>query len=73
MQSAVWCFKGDKWTLGTEYLRLWGARYAPFIAAEPSRSVSSLRAPDYSKTSPCPSSEQLVGYRKRAGLTDPHP
>jgi len=39
MQGAVWCFKGDKWTLGTEYLRLWGARYAPFMTAEPSRHV----------------------------------
>ncbi len=46
MQGAVWCFKGDAWTLGTEYLRVWGARYAPLITSEPSRSFSDLLLDD---------------------------
>ena len=40
VQGATWCFKGDRWTIGTEYLRLWGARYAPLLKSDPSRSAS---------------------------------
>ena len=39
LQGAPWCFNNNAWTLSTEYLIEWGARWGPFMKSEPYRSA----------------------------------
>lgn len=36
-QGAPWCFTNNAWTLSTEYLIEWGARWGPYMKKEPYR------------------------------------
>ncbi|DBB06814.1 hypothetical protein WJX82_002835 [Trebouxia sp. C0006] len=40
--GAPWCFTNNAWTLSTEYLIEWGARWGPYMKKEPYRWVSSI-------------------------------
>lgn len=37
LQGAPWCFSNNAWTLSTEYLIEWGARWGPYMRSQPYR------------------------------------
>ena len=39
VQGAPWCFDNNAWTLSTEYLIEWGARWGPYMKSQPYRSA----------------------------------